>query len=242
MACKAKPVPVWVGRDRWQSGNLAIQNDHVDTLVLDDGFQHLALDRNLDLVLLDAHNPFGNGALLPLGPLREPPAHLDRAGAIVLTRAEDRQLTEATRLKITGLLPQKPIFSCVHRLTGVRVGLDGERIPLAALHAKKVVAFAGIARPESFYHLLREAGMVVGPSFAFPDHHQYREADMVMVLKAAAESDAGFLVTTEKDMVRLLPEFQALLSPPSWKSTSFPNTRPSAIFCRKDFPPADPCL
>ncbi len=209
MAFKAKPVPVWVGSDRWQSGNWAIQNDRVDSLVLDDGFQHLTLERNLDLVLLDAHNPFGNGALLPLGPLREPPAHLERADAILLTRAEDREKTRATRSKIMKLFPEKPIFSCVHRLTGLSVGFDGKRIPLAALHGKKVVAFAGIARPESFFHLLRGAGMVVGPRFAFPDHHQYQEADMVMLLKAVERSNAAFLITTEKDMVRLVPEFQA---------------------------------
>ncbi len=208
MARKAAPVPVWVGKDRWQSGTLAIETDRADTLILDDGFQHLALHRNLDLVLIDAHNPFGNGSMLPLGPLREPLEHLSRADAVVLTRAEDPEKTKATRAAITMCFPQKPVFSCIHRLTGLRLGLDGQCLPLAALDGRKAVAFAGIARPESFYDSLRKAGIVLSRNFSFPDHHVYRAADMMMLMKAMKESNAAFLVTTEKDMVRLSPEFQ----------------------------------
>ena len=208
MARKAAPVPVWVGKDRWRSGNLAIRRDRVDTLILDDGFQHLALERNLDLVLVDAHCPFGNGSLLPLGPLREPPEHLVRADAIVLTRAEDPEKTEATRSRIADWFPEKPIFACVHRLIGLNAGLEVQHIPITALHGRKTIAFAGIARPESFSLLLQEAGIAVSRSFSFPDHHRYQSADLMMLIKAMKECDAPFLITTEKDMVRLSPEFQ----------------------------------
>jgi tetraacyldisaccharide 4'-kinase len=211
MARKAAPVPVWVGKDRWHSGSLAIQTDGVDTLILDDGFQHLALERNLDLVLIDAHTPFGNGSLLPLGPLREPVAHLGRADAVVLTRAEDPEKTEETRAKISRWFPEKPVFSCVHRLTGFKVGLDGQGIPSAALDGRKAVAFAGIARPESFYALLQRAGILVSRTFTFPDHHQFHAADMAMLIGAMKENNAAYLITTEKDMVRLLPQFQAFI-------------------------------
>lgn len=209
MARKARPVSVWVGQDRLSAGTQAIETDGADMLILDDGFQHLLLKRNLDLVLLDAHNPFGNGNLLPLGPLREPPAHLQRADAIVLTRAEDPRKSSMTRSKITSLLPGKPVFSCIHRLTELSMGLDGQRIPLEALRGRKAIAFAGIARPESLSHLLRKAGIVVSWSFDFPDHYQYREADMLKLLNCMKESDTPFIITTEKDMVRLQPEFQA---------------------------------
>jgi tetraacyldisaccharide 4'-kinase len=209
MARRGAPVPVWVGKDRWRSGILAIQTDRADTLVLDDGFQHLALERDLDLVLIDAHAPFGNGSLLPLGPLREPPGHLDRADAIVLTRAEDPARTQETRTKITEWFPEKPVFSCIHRLIGLNVGIEGQPIPLAALHGRKAIAFAGIARPESFFQLLQKAGVIVSRHFAFPDHHAYLAADMMMLIGAMEESNAPFLITTEKDMVRLSPEFQA---------------------------------
>jgi len=209
MARKAKPVSVWVGQDRLSAGSQAIETDGADMLILDDGFQHLVLERNLDVVLLDAHNPFGNGSLLPLGPLREPPAHLERADAIVLTRAEDPEKSSGTHSKITGLFPGKPVFSCIHRLTELSMGLNGQRIPIEALRGRKAIAFAGIARPESFIHLLREAGVVVSRSFGFPDHYQYQEADMVMLFNSMKESDTPFIITTEKDMVRLPPEFQA---------------------------------
>jgi tetraacyldisaccharide 4'-kinase len=209
MARRAAPVPVWVGTDRWQSGSLALQTDRVDTLILDDGFQHLRLERNLDLVLIDAHDPFGNGSLLPLGPLREPLAHLSRADAIVLTRAEDPEKTEETRAKIAQWFPKKPVFSCIHRLTGLSIGLEGQHLPLAPFQGREAIAFAGIARPESFFYLLRKAGIIVSRCFAFPDHHPYQATDMAMLIEAMKESKAPFLITTEKDMVRLSPEFQA---------------------------------
>ena len=112
LAHQAQPVPVWVGKDRWRAGALAIARDDANVLILDDGFQHLSLKRNLDLVLLDARTPLGNGAILPLGPLREPPEHLERADAIVLTRADIPEATSQTRAMIIGRFPGKPVFSC----------------------------------------------------------------------------------------------------------------------------------
>ena len=209
MAHRVKPVPVWVGKDRWAAGKLAIENDDADILILDDGFQHLALERNLDLVLLDALKPLGNGALLPLGPLREPPEHLGRADAVVLTRADNPERTVNTRSRISEWLSGKPVFSCTHRLTGLRAGIDGQRVPLEVLRGENVVAFAGIARPEGFFHLLQQAGIVLSRCLAFPDHHPYQAADLLMLRKAMAEDDTPFLITTEKDMVRLSPQFQA---------------------------------
>jgi tetraacyldisaccharide 4'-kinase len=209
MAHRAKPVPVWVGKDRWTAGTLAIQRDGANVLILDDGFQHLALRRNLDLVMLDARKPLGNGALLPLGPLREPSDHLDRADAVVLSRADDPEQTANAHAKITGWFPEKPVFSCTHRLSSLSVGIDRREVPLEALRGKKVVAFAGIAGPEGFFHLLKEAGAVVEHGFSFPDHHHYRETDLLMLLKAMEDCASPFLITTEKDMVRLPPALQA---------------------------------
>lgn len=210
LAHRARPVPVWVSKDRWHAGKLAMETDAANLLILDDGFQHLALKRNLDLVLLDARTPLGNGVLLPLGPLREPPAHLERADAIVLTRADDPKATAQTRRMIIGRFPEKPVFSCTHRLTGLQVGFGDQQrqLPLEALRGEKTVAFAGIARPETFFHLLQEAGIIVSRAFPFPDHHPYQDADLRMLLEATAECAASFLITTEKDLVRLPPQSQ----------------------------------
>ena len=211
MARKAQPVSVWVGKDRLSSGNQAVETDGADILILDDGFQHLVLERNLDLVLLDAQNPFGNGSLLPLGPLREPVVHLQRADAIVLTRAEDPQKTINTRLTMNRLFPGKPVFSCVHRVSELNLGFGAHRMPLEALRGKKAIAFAGIARPDSFTHVLRAAGIVVAQSFDFPDHYQYRGADMAMLLDAMKKHHTSFIITTEKDLVRVPSEFQSFV-------------------------------
>jgi tetraacyldisaccharide 4'-kinase len=210
MAAKADPVPVWVGRERWTAGQEAIRNSKADILVLDDGFQHLSLERNLDLVLLDAHNPFGNGFLLPLGPLREPVQHLKRADAVILTRAEDDQKVVQTHENIMKLFPQKPVFVCRHRLVGVRHGLNGPLLPLTKLHDRPAVAFAGIARPESFFHTLSEADIPLSACLGFSDHRHYGRADVARLLRSVRESGARLLVTTQKDFVRLPAWIQSI--------------------------------
>lgn len=209
MARKGFPVPVRTGRDRWISGSSAIHDDSADHLILDDGFQHLALHRDLDLVLLDAQNPFGNGALLPLGPLREPARHLERADAFILTRADDPAKTEQVRAGLRRQFPDKPSFACRHVLAGVTRGLTPPLLPLPGLHRRTVLAFAGIARPEPFFQSLRDARLDLVASRSFPDHYQYRNADLLHLFETADSCGAQFLVTTEKDAVRLSPEMQA---------------------------------
>lgn len=208
MARKAGSVPVWVGRKRWESGKAAVESSGANLLLLDDGFQHLALERDLDFVLMDSQNPFGNGSLLPLGPLREPLEHLERAGAFVLTRAENPSKTLKTKIMIQKRFPDKPVFSCRHRLAGFRVGLDGPKIALKSLKGQAAVAFAGIARPEDFFKSLRSLGIDLPVCFHFPDHHPYGIADFELILKRARAEKARFLITTEKDMVRLPERLQ----------------------------------
>jgi len=203
MARKAPAVPVWVGPVRWVSGKAAIRSSGARVLLLDDGFQHLSLKRDLDLVLLDAGNPFGNGLLHPFGPLREPPAHLDRADAIVLTRAEDPCAAAGTRSQLMRIFPGKPVFACKHRLSALRAGLGGREIPLALLASHPAVAFAGIARPDSFFRSLEAAGIGIVARFAFPDHHPYTPRDIGTLFDSVRKTDACFLITTEKDAVRL---------------------------------------
>lgn len=203
MARKAAPAPVWVGRDRRQSGRASILSGGADILLLDDGFQYLALERDLDLVLLDARNPFGNGSLLPLGPLREPVSHLERADAIILTRADDSITAEATRVMLQRMFPGKPLFCCRHRLSGFRAGLDGALIPAHSMRGRRALAFAGIASPDSFFQSLRETGLNLTAGISFPDHHSYAPRDMFRIAAAAAEVHAELLITTQKDFVRL---------------------------------------
>jgi len=211
MARKLDRIPVWVGRKRWLAGMLAIEKNQPEIIILDDGFQHLSLYRDLDFVLLDARNPFGNGHLLPLGPLREPLAHLQRANAVILTRADDSRKTNQTLAAISKGFPGKPIFCCRHRLSGFGFGLTATSIPLKILQSRPSVAFSGIARPDSFFSSLQELGIPLTEKFAFPDHHQYQLEDLLHVLLSRSRHNAQFLITTQKDAVRLPSQFQELV-------------------------------
>ncbi len=203
MARKLVDVPVWVGRERFQAGLAAVHASRAQVLILDDGFQHLALERDLDLVLLDAHHPFGNGEVLPLGPLREPASRLRRASAYVLTRADDPDRTAATRRLLQEKFPGKPAFACRHRLAEPAVGLGSFRLSFERLSRGQAGAFAGIARPDPFFDALRRRGISLSRQWAFPDHHVYRREDIAELLESIRRNHLQWLITTEKDLVRL---------------------------------------
>lgn len=212
MARKASPAPVWVGKHRWICGQRAIRECGIRALVLDDGFQHLALDRDIDFVLLDARMPFGNRQLIPAGPLREPISHLCRAKAFVLTRAEDSILTEITRTWISRQFPGRPVFACKHRPVGICNGM-GEIIgSLEGLQGRPAVAFAGIAHPDAFFQSLSRSGARLKACYAFPDHYRYKPADLARMFRSTRKAEADFLLTTEKDIVRLPAEVQAAVA------------------------------
>lgn len=172
---------------------MAIERFAVDLIVLDDGFQHLAVARDLDIVLLDARRPFGNGYLLPAGVLRELPTALEDAGLIVLTRSEG---AENPNLNTT-----RPRIRCRHQLAGEVVSLGGETVPLQDLVGQRGVAFAGIADPDNFFNALTGAGLILLRTLPLSDHVAYD--DDTMSLLAEAAEDADFLVTTEKDGVKI---------------------------------------
>ncbi len=198
-----KGLNVRVGRNRLLSGMKALEASAPDLFLLDDGFQHVQLHRDLDLVLLDAERPLGNGLLLPFGPLREPPENLHRADAFVLTRAVSGSAERATRDFLSRRHPSKPIFACRHRITGFRRGLCGREIPLRELQNGPVAAFSGLANPRGFFESLKELGIEPRSCFAFPDHHKYETSELRMILETAQKASARYILTTEKDFVRV---------------------------------------
>lgn len=204
MLARALPgVPVVVARRRAQGASLAVERFSSRCLVLDDGFQHLALARDLDLVILDDGAPFDNGRLLPAGFLREPPGALKRAGAVILTRAAAAPGGRGSQGPPLGawLRPETPLFHAEFRARDL-AGAGGEAIhPIEWLRGRRVAAFAGIARPERFERTLSALGAEISEFAAFADHHVYTDADAERL--AALASRAGALVTTEKDLSRL---------------------------------------
>jgi len=196
-------TPVWVGRDRAVCGEAALACSAVDVFVLDDGFQHLALDRDLDIVLLDGRSPFGNGFVLPAGPLREPPSNLKRADAFVITRLGKDADSAPIRDKLKRLFPGIAVFACRHKVRGIRLRRGEPVFDVHCLLGRRVLAFAGIARPDGFFDDLRSAGITICEALSFPDHHRYTADDLWRIFRAASGQSAEVIVTTAKDSVRI---------------------------------------
>jgi tetraacyldisaccharide 4'-kinase len=200
-------IPVLTGQDRYLSGRYACDYFGTQVVVLDDGFQHYALHRDLDVVLLDASNPFGHGALLPRGILREPISALRRADAVILTRA-DMAGTALPALwqQVSSRAGQRPV-SC---MTTVAEALcQGNRdTGLEKLQGRRAVAFAGIGNPQAFAATLGQLETEVAGLIVFPDHYPYTAHDWQAMVNMARQRQASCLVTTEKDAVRLAPSWQ----------------------------------
>lgn len=202
-------VPHLQGPDRVALAQVAVEELESELLVLDDGFQHRRLRRALDLVLVDATNPWGHGYLFPRGLLREPPRSLRRANVILLTRCDQVMRGEVDRLRsaIIDLAPGRPVVETTHRAVEL-VNADQQVAPLAALTERPVRAFCGIGNPLAFRRTLEDLGARLADFRTFPDHHAYTRAD-VDDLRAWARQGAtdGPIVTTQKDLVKLrLPQ------------------------------------
>jgi tetraacyldisaccharide 4'-kinase len=205
LARKLPGVAVVVGANRFEAGLLALEQFPVHLFLLDDGFQHRALRRDVDIVLLDATNPWGGNALLPAGTLREPRAALRRAHAIGLTRLHQCEPAAAKALQgeIQAAVPGVPLFGTRSITTGIRELPNGRIRTLDAVKGRRVVAFAGIGRPEAFFRDLEAAGATIVARRIFRDHHPYRASDVAELLDEASRCAADAMVTTEKDAVRL---------------------------------------
>ncbi len=218
MARKLGGIPVIIGRNRYAAGKLAVDRFQADVIVLDDGYQHLKLERDIDLVLLDDTRPFGNTHLLPRGILREPISALERATACILTRCRDdvRMVGRDRGELIRKYAPRIPVFTSSHEPYWYVVGggepitfSDGCAKPfpprLEAMKDKPVYGFSGIARNAEFQNTVTDLGFEAKGFLEFSDHHRYTDADLSTIQARARETGVRCLVTTEKDLVRLLP-------------------------------------
>jgi tetraacyldisaccharide 4'-kinase len=201
LARRLPGVPVVVNPDRVEGG-IEARTRGADVVVLDDGFQHLKLRRDLDLVLLDAGDPWGGGRMAPGGRLREPASGLARADAVLVTKlptVAEPVLAEIRRT-VDALAPEMPVLAA--RLEPAAVRRNGEPCGVDILRSARVLAAAGLGRPEGFVQLLREAGaQVVGTAFR-DDHHPWTPDEVQAVVDRAAGLDA-VAVTTAKDAVKM---------------------------------------
>lgn len=206
MLSRQLPDLLTVANPNRLSGCMRAREEGADVALLDDGFQHLALERDLDILLVDATRPFGNGYLLPRGTLREPADHARRADIVVLTRVDLAGLGPVGELRtwLGRLKPGVPVIECSFRPRQLRPLTDrGEAIPAEELSGRRVAAFAALASPRGFGRTLRAQGATVVYSRRFRDHHNYSAADLAAVVGEAGAAGAEMLVTTEKDAVKL---------------------------------------
>ncbi|KAB0665186.1 tetraacyldisaccharide 4'-kinase [Oryzomonas japonica] len=210
LAATVPGLMVVMGTDRQRAGMLAMEQLSPDIFLLDDGFQHLRLQRDLNILLVDCAHPFGNGWTLPAGLLREPISAVQRADLVIHTRCPQ------------GFSPPplagKPACSARHRLGAALPLSGGPSISFNDLRGTKVLAFAGIGEPEPFFEELRTLGLDVVRTIPLPDHAAYTPDQLAGLGEAFRGSGAEYAVTTEKDGVklrRLAPEFaqKVLLAP-----------------------------
>jgi tetraacyldisaccharide 4'-kinase len=221
---RRKGVPVIVGPDRRLSGRVAVEDFGAEVVIMDDGYQHLKVKRDMNILVFDEENPVGNGLLLPAGPLREPLKAAKRADVVWINSKSSKVGRKdcgtggfEDKLKRQSVLDIPVVKSAL--LPDMVLDVSGNTHPLGILNKKRVLAFSGIARPDSFFKTFDDLGSIVVYSMPFMDHYIFSEDDYRAIERIAFLYNAEMLVTTEKDMARIqrgrefkLPLFALLMS------------------------------
>ncbi len=205
MASRLPDVPVMAGADRIRSGRIALEKFKPDCIILDDGFQHIRLKRDINILLIDSAQGLGNGLMLPRGILREPVSAIRRAD-FIMAKGGGLKGPEAELVRKWKI----PVIGFDYRTSGLYDIFDNTDKGVGFLKGKKVLAFAGIANPSSFFKTLEGLNATITNTLAFPDHHEYTAYDIEKIRKAkgggggwAGGGGADIIVTTEKDGVKL---------------------------------------
>ena len=201
----APGIPVIIGRDRVAAGRQAVA-EGADLLLVDDGFQHWRLHRDLDIVLVDATAPFGNGRMIPRGPLREPVTHLRRAEVVIVTRAEVPTADVAGVVaRVRAIHPGATVLTARARPTQLEEWPVELVQPFSIVQGVRVCALSGIGNPAAFEAVVAQTGAVVALTSRFADHHLYQTRDLERVVAQCRAAGVSWIVTTLKDAARLPP-------------------------------------
>ena len=207
MASHLSEIPIFKGKNRYEAGELAVSEFDLDMLIVDDSFQHLQLARDLDVVVIDALNPFGYNHLLPRGVLREPLSSLQRADMIIVSRTDQVSENKIDDIKnnIHNYNPDVDIFTSNHcpvRINSLTLNTNDNIKKVGDLAGKKVLALSGIGNPESFVKSLEELNIKVVETAVYPDHYDYDQDDVMNIVMKAQLNEVDFIITTEKDAVK----------------------------------------
>ncbi len=205
LAMRNPEIPIYVDGSRIAAANSAEKNDNPDILVLDDAFQHLSIHRDLNLLLIDSEIGLGNGNLIPYGVLREPAIQWNRADAIIITKANISSINKIYKILKNDLKVSIPVFNFNFEAKFF-CSLDGKnRKNIKHLAGKKIVTLSGIAQPDGFRKMLENLNGKIINNIEFADHHNYNNNDVKKILKKKDENKPDYIITTEKDAVKLRP-------------------------------------
>lgn len=207
LARNLKGVAVVVDKNRVKAGHFAVKNFGVDVLILDDGFQYLPLKGQLQVLLVDKTNPFGNKHLLPRGILREPVSHLKRASYVLLTKSDGNRDMPLENF-IRKYNKSAEMIECEHSIQYLLNFHTNERAEMSIMKRQDIACFSAIAVPEGFEKfLVREQANIVHKE-RFLDHHRFTQLELDDFFAEAKENGAKFVVTTEKDAVRIAKDYK----------------------------------
>ncbi|HTR82324.1 MAG TPA: tetraacyldisaccharide 4'-kinase [Bacteroidota bacterium] len=211
LALRLPNVPIVVDEERVRGAMHAAQKLRAEVIILDDGFQHRSLHRDLDIVLIDASRPPFGMRMIPAGLRREPLSSLARAGAVVITRTSVGANSGHLREHISSFT-KAPVFTSSYRIVAFRRAKTRFSVDLNTVKGKHAVAFCGIGNPDNFRTTLDELGVRIDAMIAFDDHRSYSPADARRIVAEQQKHNAEFVITTEKDVVRCatLSEFENL--------------------------------
>lgn len=198
-------VQIGVGKNRLRSALAILAAEKADVVIGDDAFQHWALKRDWDIVLVNAARPFGNGYLIPRGELRETPQALERAHTLVLTHVDrvSQEDLSSLRAKLSKLAPQAELVEAVHEPLFFYQASSHKKRSLESFRGVSATAFSAIGSPRLFAESLRRLELDLKTTFEFPDHYEYREKDLVAIRNYQETLSIPVVITTEKDFSRV---------------------------------------
>lgn len=201
---KLEDIPVIVEADRVKGIKKALKDYSVDTVILDDAFQQWGIKKDLEIVAIDATNPFGNFNMIPRGILREPLSSLKRADIFIITKTNLMADTQGIKNNLAGFNPSALIFESRHLpLAFYDIERPSDLFSTESLKGKSVTLFSGIGDPASFEKLISNIGIKIGLSFRFADHHHYSDKDLDKIIQGSKEKNIDTIITTEKDTARM---------------------------------------
>ena len=215
MAKTLPGIPVVIGKNRAVTGKYAVEKLNAEVIIMDDGYQHWHLERDLDVVLVDTLNMFGNGCVLPRGMLREPLENLNRGDLFLLTKTDQSSVLSRMQLRktIERYNAKAPVVESVHHpknfveIADWYKGITQNHMDLSKLEGKDVMVFSAIGNPSSFEQTLFSIGLNIKEAVRYPDHHDYGMLEMQYILERASSHKAVAMITTSKDAVKIPTEF-----------------------------------